>query len=163
MIRNLNIHYWGIEPSSNEFKCLNLNTCLDKNFKLFNNALSNFDGISKIYINSAHADSSLELFDSASFVEEIKVTTLDNIFTMEKFFYFKLEAEGHECEIIEGGQNSLINCKYIFADVSFEKFNNTVSTLPCLLNSNIIKDLFLIYDFMVAGRIILLLKQVSRK
>ena len=45
----------------------------------------------------------------------------------------KLEAEGHELEVLIGAKDMVKRTKYVSADVSFER-DGTISTLPDVVN-----------------------------
>ena len=89
------------------------------------------------YIDSNHGDSSLEYFDSDS---EIKIETkkLDSL-KIKRIKLLKVDAEGHELEVLMGSKETLKITEYICIDMGGEKgeFNkNTVSEVTNFLLDN---------------------------
>lgn len=131
-------NYVGFEPDINVYECLKLNTLNSSNVEIHNFGLSDTNSIDNIfYIDSNHGDSSLEYFDSSS---EIKIETkkLDSL-KMEKIKLFKIDAEGHELEVLIGSKETLKVTEYICIDMGGEKgeFNqNTVSEVTNFLLDN---------------------------
>ena len=132
-----NFSYVGFEPDPNAFKCLDLNLKYYENVKISKNALSVNNGQSKLYLDSDHGDSSLEKFHSPSSIE-VDLISLDN----EKFTkirLFKIDAEGHELDVIKGAKNTLKCIDFIAVDMGSEKGylnENTVSEVTNYLIEN---------------------------
>ena len=86
---------------------------------LFNLALTDEVATKKLYLDTEGANTSLTYFGSEK-NEIIKVTTLDAL-DIPKIKLFKLEAEGHEKEVLLGSLNTLKNIEYISVDFGPEK------------------------------------------
>ena len=82
---------------------------------LFNLALTDEVATKKLYLDTEGANTSLTYFGSEK-NEIIKVTTLDALDIPKKIKLFKLEAEGHEKEVLLGSLNTLKNIEYISVD-----------------------------------------------
>jgi hypothetical protein len=98
------------------------------NSNLINAALSDHEGIASFALLNSSGDSNI-LKSEIPGIEQIKVkcTTLDTILMeIDMIEIFKLEAEGHEIEILKGGNTSLSKIKFIVLDAGFE--NNGLST-----------------------------------
>ncbi len=131
-------NYVGFEPDINVYECLKLNTLDYPNVEIHNFGLSDTDSKDNIfYIDSNHGDSSLEYFDSDS---EIKIETkkLDSL-KIKRIKLLKVDAEGHELEVLMGSRETLKITEYICIDMGGEKgeFNkNTVSEVTNFLLDN---------------------------
>ena len=99
-----NIQYVGFEPDPHAFECLLLNVN-DYSNKLFNYGLSSKEGKAKLYLDTFGANSSIEQFGSEEFIN-IETKTLDS-FDFDDIKLIKLEAEGHELEILKGAMETL--------------------------------------------------------
>lgn len=108
---------------------LNVN---DDSNKLFNYGLSSKEGKAKLYLDTFGANSSIEHFGSEEFIK-IDTKTLDS-FDFEDIKLIKLEAEGHELEILKGSIATLKNTKYITVDYGPEKGTEGRMTLPEVTN-----------------------------
>ena len=117
--KGFKVNYFGIEPDSKVFECLTLNKISGKE-TLFNLALSDEVATKKLYLDTEGANTSLTFFGSKK-NEIIKVTTLDALDIPKKIKLFKLEAEGHEKEVLLGSLNTLKNIEYISVDFGPEK------------------------------------------
>ena len=134
-----NFNYVAFEPDTNVYECLKLNTPNSTNVEIYNFGLSDNNSKDNIfYIDSNHGDSSLEYFDSTS---EIRIETkkLDSL-KMKKITLLKIDAEGHELEVLLGSKETLKKTEYICIDMGGEKGElkeNTVSEVTnFLLNNN---------------------------
>ena len=116
--KNINSNYYAFEPDSKNFECLKLNID-QKNSKLFEIGLSDSEGVKSFYIDNEGADSSLEFFGSNNKVD-INTNTLD-FYNLKKIKLFKLEAEGHEFEVLKGASKTLKEIEYISVDYGPEK------------------------------------------
>ncbi|MDI6701320.1 MAG: FkbM family methyltransferase [bacterium] len=103
-----------------------------KKFKAFNVALSDLNGTKKIFRNKFSPSSSIlemadlhkEAFPFTKEVheEEIVVKKLDDILAGEKLkpeILIKLDVQGYEDRVIQGGMETFKNAKVIITEVSF--------------------------------------------
>lgn len=136
--KNIFPKYFGFEPDPDAFYCLDKNINQFQNCKIYNTALSNLDGSSFLYIDTIGANSSLDFFGTST-KEKVAVTKLDSM----NFDYVKLlkvEAEGHEEEVLKGSINTLKKTAYVVVDYGPEKGVEHKSTLSgvikLLINNN---------------------------
>jgi len=138
------VKYIGIEPDLNTFECLNLNIENAKNTS-YNIALSNNQQEKQFFFDNYGGNSSLEKFgDAQSTILTTK--TLDSFGLKEDIKLFKIDAEGHELEALEGAKNSLNKIEYITVDFGFEKGENQDSTIV-EVNNFLIENNFELYKF----------------
>lgn len=129
--------YIGFEPDPKTFYCLSKNIQQFQNGKVYNSALSNTNGFSSFYIDSLGANSSLDFFGSNT-KEEVSVVTLDSM-DFKNIKLLKVEAEGHEEEVLKGSINTLKNTEYVVVDYGPEKGiqqKTTISEVIKILNNN---------------------------
>jgi FkbM family methyltransferase len=126
-------NYIAFEPSPLEFNALthNLKRLHTSTFQL---ALGNYVGHSTFYLNSNNADNSLIPFGDIRGEIIVKVEKLDNQKFPEMIKLLKIDAEGFEPEVLEGGLRTLQKVKYVSVDVSFERGILKESTLVPVLN-----------------------------
>lgn len=127
-----NFYYFGYEPDEKVFKCLDLNLENSKYINLKNVALSNTKTNKKFFLNSNSGDSSLEEF-STDQVIDIKTTTLD-LENIGKIKLLKIDAEGHELEVLQGSKGSLNSIEFICIDMGGEKGDSKDTTLVPVTN-----------------------------
>tara|TARA_B100001996_G_C18514758_1_gene536893 strand:- start:100 stop:822 length:723 start_codon:yes stop_codon:yes gene_type:complete len=138
------INYIAFEPDANIYECLKLNTKNSHNVKLYNFGLSNLSSKNtNFYIDSDHGDSSLEKFNSNSEIK-IETKTLDEL-KIKKIKLLKIDAEGHELEVLLGSKKTLKEIEYITIDVGEESKLNKI-TLP-KVNNFLLKNKFELIDF----------------
>ena len=89
-------------------------------------------GKDEIYLDTFGANSSIENFGSEEFIT-VETKTLDS-FNFENIKLIKLEAEGHEIEVLKGSVNTLKNTEYITVDYGPEKGKEGNMTLPEVTN-----------------------------
>lgn len=126
------INYVAFEPDSKVFECLKLNTKNDKNVKIYNTALSCDSVKKKFYLDTEGGDSSLEFFGNENYVE-LTTSTIDS-YKFKKIKLLKIDAEGHEHEVLQGSTNTLKHIEYISVDCGPERGINNLNTLPETLN-----------------------------
>ena len=135
--KNVNIRYVAFEPDKEVFKSLEKNT-KDGDIDLYNLALSNKEGKQDLYTDTEGANTSLSPFDSKS-VNQIKTITLDSL-ELKNIKLMKIEAEGHEPEVLSGIGKTLKNIEYISIDHSdergFDQDKTTVEVFNYLLRNN---------------------------
>ena len=86
-------------------------------------ALSNESTRKQFFLDTDGADSSLEFFGKNNSLN-IETATLIDSFDLEKIKLFKIEAEGHELEVLQGSVSTLKNIEYISVDYGPEKGPN---------------------------------------
>jgi len=131
LLNTQNIEYIAFEPDPAAFECLSLNIN-NKSHNLYNFALSSNEGKMKFYLDTFGANSSIEHFGSEEFIT-VETKTLDS-FNFENIKLIKLEAEGHEIEVLKGSVNTLKNTEYITVDYGPEKGKEGNMTLPEVTN-----------------------------
>lgn len=130
-LKNKNFKYIGFEPDPDAFDCLEMNL---SNFdvKVHNIALSNKNGLVEFYLDTFGANSSIDYFgEEKNILVESK--TLDS-FNLDKVKLLKLEAEGHELEILEGAEKTILLTEFISVDYGPEKGKDGKMTLPSVTN-----------------------------
>lgn len=131
---------FAFEPSPVEYQNLLKNTSGVRKIEAFNIALSNKCGSSLLHIKSDTADNSLDRVPDFSETVEVELQTFDAfcqcnpiLSEVANILLFKLEAEGHEYEILVGMKETLPRIKYITCDLGPEKAGSA-STAPESLN-----------------------------
>lgn len=136
--KNIYPKYFGFEPDSATFLCLTKNMNQFQNSKIYNTALSNLDGFSSLYLDTNGANSSLDFFGSSS-KEKVVVKKLDSM-NIDNVKLLKVEAEGHEEEVLNGSINTLKKTTFVVVDYGPEKGVLQKSTLTgvlkILINNN---------------------------
>lgn len=127
-----NFNYKAFEPDTQTFKCLELNLNKFKNVDLHCIGLSNENKNKKFYINAATGDSSLEAFNTEISID-IETKELDS-FNYEKIKLLKIDAEGHELEVLLGAKKTLSNVEYIAVDMGAEKGEDGENTVALVTN-----------------------------
>jgi len=130
-LNNQGFKYMGFEPDPEAFDCLQLNL-KDFGVEVYNTALSNKIGSVKFYLDTQGANSSIDYFGEEESIS-IESKTLDSL-SLERIKLFKLEAEGHELEILQGAIKTLQNIDYIAVDYGPEKGKDGNMTLPEVTN-----------------------------
>lgn len=123
--------YIGFEPDPDTYKCLELNLAT-KSSHSYKVALSNESTRKQFFLDTDGADSSLEFFGRNNSLN-IETATLDS-FDLEKIKLFKIEAEGHELEVLQGSVSTLKNIEYISVDYGPEKGPNNETTIASVIN-----------------------------
>ena len=100
LLKNKSIRYYAFEPEVNTYNCLKINLSSFKNVYLENIALSNESKKTSFFIDEEGANSSLSDFGSSRKLE-IESKSLDD-FRLENIKLLKVEAEGHELEVLQG-------------------------------------------------------------
>ncbi|MAH99325.1 MAG: hypothetical protein CMA12_08355 [Euryarchaeota archaeon] len=133
--KKLDIKYFGIEPEIETFNCLQKNKIRSSD-KFYNLALSNKKGNFKFYLDSVGGNSSLEYFGKDEHAV-VKTNTLDSLDLSNNIKLLKIEAEGHEPEILEAAKETLKVTKYISVDFGYERGieqSSTVNKVNEILN-----------------------------
>ena len=138
------IKVYSFEPQFNIYKNLKIKFKNFKNISVYNLALSNSNKKKKLNINIKSSTSTFSTYDKNSYWKKLKDFLLTgsknstfigyeivNSITLDKFFkkkkiknldLLKIDAEGHEAEILEGAKNILKKkVKYILIEIHFSK------------------------------------------
>lgn len=132
--KNININYFAFEPDKAAFDCLKENTAKNENkaIEIYNYGLSDKSGEKTFYLGTAGGDSSFEDFGSGVEIS-IQIQRLDS-FNFNKIDLLKIDAEGHELEVLKGSSSLLKNIKFISVDYGLEKGFNQDSTITEVTN-----------------------------
>lgn len=127
-------NYVTFEPSNEEYRCVSINApnCINNQI-----GLSNVNGETNFYLNSASADSSIIEPKKFTQITTVKTIKLDDYLInrgIEKIKLFKLEAEGLEPEVLEGAMQALKKIEYICIDGSYERGLSEEETFTPLTN-----------------------------
>ena len=117
-----------IDPDKKNLTCarLNLGEYEDK-MEFLETALSEISGVAEFYFSKDSANSSMYINDTlkeSPEIKEVKTITLDQIFftyLRGRKFILKLDAEGHEPEVIKGGRHFFKHASMFSIDVSAER------------------------------------------
>tara|TARA_B100001250_G_scaffold13960_1_gene12216 strand:+ start:34464 stop:35327 length:864 start_codon:yes stop_codon:yes gene_type:complete len=132
LINEQKIQYFAFEPEWNTYSCLEENLNKFSNVKLYNLALSNDTKTSQLFVDKEGANSSLSNFGSSE-RKEVSTNKLDE-FKLQSIKLLKVEAEGHELEVLEGSINTLSKTEFVSIDYGPEKGLDQVSTLSDVVN-----------------------------
>jgi len=135
-------NYIAFEPDPKVFKCLELNLNTFNNVELFCVGLSSENKSKEFYINNETGDSSLEEFNTETSIDII-VKKLDS-FKYEKIKLLKIDAEGHELEVLLGAKSTLPNIEFIAVDMGPEKGKVNENTVSSVINFLISQDFNLV-------------------
>tara|TARA_B100000902_G_scaffold171714_1_gene165969 strand:- start:1750 stop:2655 length:906 start_codon:yes stop_codon:yes gene_type:complete len=127
-----NFNYTAFEPDLDVFRCLELNLNKYKNTELHFIGLSNDNKNKKFYVNTDTGDSSLEEFDTKVSID-IDTKELDS-FKYDKVKLLKIDAEGHELEVLLGAKKTLPKIEYIAVDMGAEKGEIGENTVALVTN-----------------------------
>ena len=125
-------NYIAFEPDPKVFKCLELNLNKFNNVELYCVGLSSENKSKEFYINDETGDSSLEEFNTETSIDII-VKKLDS-FKYEKIKLLKIDAEGHELEVLLGAKSTLPNIEFIAVDMGPEKGKVNENTVSSVIN-----------------------------
>ncbi|MDA9645453.1 FkbM family methyltransferase [Candidatus Actinomarina] len=121
------LKYIGIEPDPIVYNSLIKNIISGKE-QFFDCALSDEIKTQKLFLATESADTSLEYAGQEKY-EIIKTTTLDSLDLPRKIKLFKVEAEGHEPEVILGSLKTLKKIEFVSVDFGFERGLKAESTI----------------------------------
>tara|TARA_B100001758_G_scaffold190256_1_gene167119 strand:+ start:42 stop:905 length:864 start_codon:yes stop_codon:yes gene_type:complete len=128
--KNINVKYYAFEPDIDSFECLKKN--IKDNDNLKNIGLSDRDGNATLYLGTSTGDSSMEYFGSEN-ENTIEIKRLDS-FNFNKVHLLKIDAEGHELEVLKGASDILNNIDFISVDYGLEKGLDQISTIVEVTN-----------------------------
>jgi FkbM family methyltransferase len=137
---------FSFEPIPRTFQCLENNFKGDINTKVFNLAISDFDGESKMSFNDQ--DSAISQITDRGNIS-VHVRKLDDIVrenNIDSIDILKIDTETFEAHVLRGGFDSLSKTKYLFIEITMEETNHnyTISSLLKLLSTEN-------YDFQLIG------------
>ncbi len=127
------VRYIPFEPSPLEYKALSQNL-KRSHTPAFQLALGNENIYSTLYRNSDNADNSLIKYGHSKDRINVKVMKLDSLKLPEKIKLLKIDVEGFEPEVLQGGLRTLQKIEYVSVDLSFERGDKMESTMVPVLN-----------------------------
>ena len=125
------LEYIAFEPDQKVYDCL-LKNVIDDRATLRSEALSNKSEMTKFYNATYSADSSLEYSGDKSYTK-VKTIKLDDL-ELTNIKLLKIDAEGHELEVLQGALKTLSQIMYISVDFGPEKGEQEERTLPEVSN-----------------------------
>jgi len=136
---------FSFEPVPRIFKCLSNNFRYDKNTKIFNLAVSDFNGKAKM--NFDEQNSAISGISVNGDIE-VKTMILDDFIkenNIDRIDILKIDTEKHEANVLRGASDALSKTKYLFIEIQIENNENyTISSLLKLLSTEK-------YDFQLVG------------
>jgi len=121
----------AFEPDPLVQEALNANLTRFENVIVEPIALSNMSGSVPFYLSTKNADSSFVKPMKYSGIIQVKAQTLDEYIgykSIDRIDFLKLEAEGWEPEVLEGGKKALYITKEVCVDAGPER--EGISTVP---------------------------------
>ena len=125
----------AFEPNRTIFTFLDLNTKTHKNITVYNEALGETKSIALLNEEKNNSGKSHLTTKANEFSYEVKVKTLDDFKNKLKALkYIKIDVEGHEKQILNGGKNIIMHHKpWILIEVLEDQiFSGTSETLEML-------------------------------
>jgi len=125
-----NIDIYCFDPDPVAIKCIK-NNLSDFDFNLNPIALSDRDGQGTFWLMPETADSSLHKPSRNPVEFKVQTRTLDEVFSLINFprpALLKMDAEGHEPEVLEGGRKTLERVDFITIDGGLERSGNSTSS-----------------------------------
>tara|TARA_Y100000817_G_scaffold314859_1_gene315592 strand:+ start:2461 stop:3342 length:882 start_codon:yes stop_codon:yes gene_type:complete len=136
--KNIDHEYYAFEADQETFDCLNIN-CKNTAASLLNVGLSNEKGTKKFYLDNYGGNSSLTFFGDEDFIE-VNSERLDSYKFEKNIKLLKIDAEGHEPEVLIGAKEILNKIEYISIDFGAERGTEEAMTIvpvnELLYNSN---------------------------
>jgi FkbM family methyltransferase len=120
----------AFEPDPIAIECFE-NNVNNNDIILYKLALSNKNGFENFFLKTESADSSIHKPIGYSITCEVKTIMLDSILEcndFEKPILLKMDAEGHEPEVLIGALKSLSQISYICIDAGFERSGSSTSS-----------------------------------
>lgn len=130
--------YVGLEPDAEARACLERNVDRE-NGHVLPYALSDSSALRTFHVESSTANSSLEETAVPSSATEVLARDLDSVITElglsgQPIGLLKLEAEGHEPEVLLGATTTLPHVRLIAADLGPERGRESEVTAPFVIN-----------------------------
>lgn len=127
---------FSFEPIPKTFQCLKNNFKDDMNTKVFNLAISDFNGKAKMSFNEQYSAIS-QITNKGSV--DVNVRRLDDVAkenNIDGIDILKIDTETFEAHVLRGSSDSLSKTKYLFIEISMVDNNNyTISSLLKLLST----------------------------
>jgi FkbM family methyltransferase len=120
-LRQIKFNYYCFEPLIIASNCLEFNV---PKSKIFNIALSNKEEEKTYYIKNDTNDSSLvkpSKYDEKINLFSKRLDTIEKIKSLKKIHLFKIDAEGHEPEVLQGAFDLFEKILYITVDCGKER------------------------------------------
>jgi FkbM family methyltransferase len=123
-------HFFLFDPVKHELPGINMNRV-----RVFNCLLSNNEREVKFYTKAETGDSYLKEQSNTYSLDEIKMmhtVTLDGISIQENLPYpdlIKLDTQGSELDIIDGGLHLIEECSFIICEVPINSYNHNAPNL----------------------------------
>jgi FkbM family methyltransferase len=122
-INRSEVDTYCFEPDPVAIKCL-VKNCSEFKFELYKCALSNIQDSKTFWLKPDSADSSFHKSNGNSVKHYVEIRTLDDIFYQKEFsrpVLLKMDAEGHEPEVLRGGIQTLRKVDFITVDAGPER------------------------------------------
>ena len=128
--KDVEVNYFAYEPDERSYLSLKKN--ISNNSNIYKIALSDKSQERSLFLDTEGGDSSLENFGS---LEKIKVNSkrLDE-YDYQDIYLLKIDAEGHELEVLRGSEQLLNKIKFISVDYGLEKGLEKRSTITEVTN-----------------------------
>jgi len=148
---------FAFEPIPESFLKLQMNLKDFENVKFYNLALSATGGITKFYLNSHHTSSSIlkmatlhkEAFPESGKEKQIEATKkrlddiIDTNLLRSKLVLIKIDVQGYESQVIDGGKQVISNADTIIVEIIFDSLYEDQKLFDLVYNQ--IKDLGFVY------------------
>jgi FkbM family methyltransferase len=123
------VKIFAFDPDPITKQCFENNLVgIDASFNLV--ALSNKSGEEDFYLKTDSADSSLHKPNGESIKVKTKIITLDSFFSnleLQQPVLLKMDAEGHEPEVLLGGIGTLKYINWVSIDAGLERYGKSTS------------------------------------
>ncbi len=123
------VKIFAFDPDPIAKQCFDNNLIgIDATFNLV--ALSNKLGEEDFYLKTDSADSSLHKPNGVSIKVKTKMTTLDSFFNnleLQQPVLLKMDTEGHEPEVLLGGEATLKHINWVSIDAGLERYGKSTS------------------------------------
>ena len=128
--KDVEVNYFAYEPDERSYLSLKKN--ISNHSNIYKIALSDKSQERSLFLDTEGGDSSLENFGSS---EKIKVNSkrLDE-YDYQDIYLLKIDAEGHELEVLRGSDQLLNKIKFISVDYGLEKGLEKRSTITEVTN-----------------------------
>ena len=128
--KDVEVNYFAYEPDERSYLSLKKN--ISNHSNIYKIALSDKSQERSLFLDTEGGDSSLENFGSS---EKIKVNSkrLDE-YDYQDIYLLKIDAEGHELEVLRGSEQLLNKIKFISVDYGLEKGLEKKSTITEVTN-----------------------------
>ena len=128
--KDVEVNYFAYEPDERSYLSLKKN--ISNHSNIYKIALSDKSQERSLFLDTEGGDSSLENFGSS---EKIKVNSkrLDE-YDYQDIYLLKIDAEGHELEVLRGSEKLLNKIKFISVDYGLEKGLEKRSTITEVTN-----------------------------